>query len=90
MLHSLPASSKNWKVDSRLFSQAEDARLTVYESLRARTVPLSPGGWRLVLDHAQRGEQPPAVSSLVTGWRRHCRWRLRGLLGGRACGTSRQ
>jgi hypothetical protein len=66
VLHSLPGLSKDWKVDSRLFSQAEDARLAVYENLRARTVPLSPGGWRLVLDHAPRGERLPVASSLVT------------------------
>ena len=65
MLHSLPGLSKDWKVDSRLFSQAEDARLAVYESLRARTVPPSRGGWRLVLDRAPGGERLPAASSLI-------------------------
>jgi hypothetical protein len=66
VLKNLPGSPKDWKVESRLLSQAEDARLAVYESLRARTVPPSPGGWRLVLDIAPRGEQLPAASSLVT------------------------
>ena len=57
-------TSKDWTVESKILGQASDARLAVYESLRARTAPQSRGGWRLVLDSAPRGEQLAAVSSL--------------------------
>ena len=67
VLKNLPGSPKDWTVVSRLLGQAEDARLAVYESLRARTVPPSRGGWRLVLDRAPGGERLPAASSLITG-----------------------
>ena len=66
VLQSLPGSPKDWTVASRVLGQAEDARLAVYESLRARTVPSSLGGWRLVLDRAPGGERLPAASSLIT------------------------
>ena len=67
VLQSLPGSTQDWKVDSKVRGQAEDARLAVYESLRARTVPPSRGGWRLVLDRAPGGarERLPAASSLI-------------------------
>jgi hypothetical protein len=42
-------------------------RLEVYESLRARAVPLLCGGWRLVLDRAPRGAQLPASFLITTG-----------------------
>ena len=67
MLQSLPGSTQDWKVDSKIRGQAEDARLTVYESLRGRTMSLSPGGWRLVLDRAPRGERLPACSLIAGG-----------------------
>ena len=46
VLQSLPGSTQDWKVDSKIRGQAEDARLAVYESLRGRTrtVPPSRGG----------------------------------------------
>jgi hypothetical protein len=65
VLQSLPGSTQDWTVDSKVLGQAEDARLAVYESLRARTVPPSRGGWRLVLDRAPGGERLPAASSLI-------------------------
>ncbi len=66
MLQSLPESPKDWTVVSRLLGQAEDARLAVYESFRALTVPPSRGGWRMVLDRAPGGERLPVASSLIT------------------------
>jgi hypothetical protein len=66
VLRSLPGSPKDWKVDSKNFGQAEDARLAVYESLRAKGVPASPGGgWRLVLDSALRGVSSRCLVSLT-------------------------
>jgi hypothetical protein len=44
VLRSLPGSPRDWKVDSKILGQAEDERLAVYESLRAKTVTPSPGG----------------------------------------------
>ena len=67
VLQSLPGSTQDWKVDSKVRGQAEDARLAVYESLRGRTMPQSPGGWRLVLDRAPRGERLPACSLIAGG-----------------------
>ena len=57
VLKDLPGSPRDWKVESRLLGKAEDSRLAVYKSLRARTVPPLRGGWRLVLDRAPRGEE---------------------------------
>ena len=51
------------KVESRLLSHTEDARHTIYESLLARTLPPSLGGWRLVLDQTRTGPSLSAGAS---------------------------
>ena len=66
VLKSLPGSQENWMVESKLISEAEDARPEVYEKLRAWTLPQSRGGWRLVLDTAPRAQLRP-VSLSVSG-----------------------
>jgi len=50
-------------VESRLLGHNEDARHTIYESLLARTLPPSLGGWRLVLDRTRTGPSLSAGAS---------------------------
>jgi hypothetical protein len=53
---------KDWTIESKIPCQAEDVRHAIYESLRARNLPSSLGGWRLALDSAPLGEQLPIVA----------------------------
>ena len=51
------------KVESKDLGHTEDARHTIYESLLARTLPSSLGGWRLVLDQTRTGPSLSAGAS---------------------------
>ncbi len=50
-------------VESRILGHTEEARHTIYESLLARTLPPSLGGWRLVLDQTRTGPSLSAGAS---------------------------